>query len=136
VWTKSRAILLLALFVLLSVPLWSGDSYIDQVLAELDILEASLSRSAALIDNLQNDLLKEKLWSISLQKITETLQSQSIEDRELLTQQSESLNQAEAASIKLERSLKLSRALNKIFIPATVGLGISTGILLYLLTAR
>jgi hypothetical protein len=136
VWTKSKAILLLALFVLLSVPLWSGDSYIDQVLAELDILEASLSRSAALIDNLQNDLLKEKLWSISLQKITETLQSQSKDDKELLTQQSESLNQAETALIRLERSLKLSRALNKIFIPATVGLGISTGILLYLLTSR
>jgi hypothetical protein len=136
VWTKSKAILLLALFVLLSVPLWSGDSYIDQVLAELDILEASLSRSAALIDNLQNDLLKEKLWSISLQRTIEALESQSKDDRELLTQQSESLNQAEAASIKLERSLKLSKALNKIFIPATVGLGISTGILLYLLTSR
>jgi hypothetical protein len=50
-----------------------------------------------------------------------------------LMQQSESLSQAEVALQKLERSWNFSVTLNKIFIPATITLVASTGILLYIL---
>jgi hypothetical protein len=50
-----------------------------------------------------------------------------------LTQQGESLNQANQALQKLERSLNFSATLNKILFPATCILAVSTGILIYIL---
>jgi chromosome segregation ATPase len=132
-WTKSRAICLLVLCVSLSALAWSEESSIDQALNELDNLEATLGELSTLIDSLQTSLWSEQLLSLGLNRQVENLRSQLNSDRELLIAQSESLNQAEVALKKLERYYSFSRTLNKIFIPATVTLAISTGILLYIL---
>jgi chromosome segregation ATPase len=133
VWARSKAILLLALCVLFSALAWSEDSYIDQALLELDSLEASLTQLDNLIESLQVSLWSEQLTSMGLNRQIENLRNQLQTDSELLTAQKESLSQAETALIKLERSLKLSKTLNKVLIPATITLAASTGILLYIL---
>jgi peptidoglycan hydrolase CwlO-like protein len=133
VWIKSRVMCLLVLFALFSALAWSEESSIDQALQELDNLEASLKQLDNLIDSLQTSLWSEQLTSMGLNRQIENLRSQLNSDKELLIAQGESLNQAEAALIRLERSLKLSKTLNKVFIPATAVLAVSTGILLYIL---
>jgi chromosome segregation ATPase len=132
-WARSKVILLLALCVLFSALAWSEESSIDQALNELDNLEATLGELSTLIDSLQTSLWSEQLLSLGLNRQVENLRSQLNSDRELLIAQSESLNQAEVALKKLERSYSFSRTLNKIFIPATITLAASTGILLYIL---
>lgn len=117
-WSKN--ILLLLLLALCLVPLSAEDSYIDQALYELQKLENSLSQLTEYNESLQDSLSREKLWSLSLQRTIEALQSQSIIDKELLMQQETSLNQANQALQKLERSLNLSRIVNIITIPVAV----------------
>lgn len=132
-WTHGKSILLFLFLVLVLVPLSSEDSYIDQALAELQKLEDSLTRQTEQINSLQENLSREKLWSISLQRTIEELQNQMNQASELLMQQSESLNQADQALQKLERSWNFSATLNKIFIPTTILFAASTGILTYLI---
>jgi hypothetical protein len=120
---RSKVILLLALFVLCLAPLCAQESLIDSALAELTNLEDSLIRQQALIETLQTDLYKEKLWSISLQRQSEA-------DRISLTQQAESLSQAEAVLQRLERSLNLSKLVNLVAVPVAL---VSTTILVLIL---
>ena len=110
---RSKLVLLFLALALFLVPLCAEELSIDSALDELQNLEDSLSRLSQQIETLQTDLLKEKMWSISLQR-------QLIEDRQSLTQQETSLNQAETALQKLERSLNISKIVNLIAVPSAL----------------